>query len=175
MFKGEEDGATESKSSKNWQDVDEEGQHYERHQEYVQRQPRSRYQSSHNSGYSGEYRRAFAVGNRGNNKQTWYRNRGPSHSQHGSNYQYSQGNGYYRNQQHRQYNGGNNSERNQPSHTSSYNGTSKGVPTQSDTTSLKKGVTLEAGEIIKVGNTTLRIDFLTKSNGEKVAQLKEVT
>jgi hypothetical protein len=39
---------------------------------------------------------------------------------------------------------------------------------------LKKGVTVEAGETIKVGNTTLRIDFLTKSNGEKVAQLKEV-
>jgi len=46
--------------------------------------------------------------------------------------------------------------------------------TQSDNTSLKKGVTLEAGEIIKVGNTTLRIDFLTKSNGEKVALIKEV-
>ena len=35
-------------------------------------------------------------------------------------------------------------------------------------------MTLEAGETIKVGNTTLRIDFLTKSNGEKVAQVKEV-
>ena len=39
---------------------------------------------------------------------------------------------------------------------------------------MKKGVTVEAGETIKVGNTTLRIDFLTKSNGEKVAQVKEV-
>ena len=35
-------------------------------------------------------------------------------------------------------------------------------------------MTVEAGETIKVGNTTLRIDFLTKSNGEKVAQVKEV-
>ena len=26
-----------------------------------------------------------------------------------------------------------------------------------------------------MGNTTLRIDFLTKSNGEKVAQIKEVS
>ena len=43
-----------------------------------------------------------------------------------------------------------------------------------DQTGLRKGVTLEAGETIKVGNTTLRIDFLTKSNGEKVAQIKEV-
>jgi protein required for attachment to host cells len=90
VFKGEEDGATVSKSSKNWQDVEEDGQNYEVRQEYNQYQPRSRYQSSHNSGYSGEYRRAFAYGNRGNNnKKTWYRNRGPSHSQHGSNYQYS--------------------------------------------------------------------------------------
>ena len=35
-------------------------------------------------------------------------------------------------------------------------------------------MTVEAGETIKVGNTTLRIDFLTKSNGEKAVQLKEV-
>jgi len=39
---------------------------------------------------------------------------------------------------------------------------------------LKQGVTLEAGETIQVGGKTLQIEFLTKANGEKVAQLKEL-
>jgi hypothetical protein len=36
-------------------------------------------------------------------------------------------------------------------------------------------VTLEAGETIQVAGRTLQIEFLTKANGEKVAQVKELS
>ena len=39
---------------------------------------------------------------------------------------------------------------------------------------LKQGVTLEAGQTVQVAGKTLQIEFLTKPNGEKVAQLKEL-
>ncbi len=53
----------------------------------------------------------------------------------------------------------------------SYNSESNG----SSDNNLKQGITLEAGETVQVAGKTLRIEFLTKPNGEKVAQLKELS
>jgi len=109
-------------------------------------------------------------------KKPRFYNGGSSYSQRSNNFSYSQRSTHSNNYQQQWHPVRNNDyhEKQYPVNVS-YNGGSNKGTVKSDSSGLKKGMTLEAGETIQVGNTTLRIDFFAKSNGEEVAQIKEVS